>query len=288
MGNTPAPPFEKQTQARPGLDTEMTPVPQIEDPNYKPSGKLAGKAALITGGDSGIGAAVAVLFAREGADVAIAYLPEERSDADRVLGRISELGRRGLGVAGDIQDSAFCDHLVERTVETFGRLDVLVNNAAYMQIRESLEEITDEDLDRVFRTNIYAYFYMARAALRHMKSGSTIINTGSVAGQEGVSSILDYASTKAAIHAFTKGLAGLLIDRQIRVNCVAPGPVWTPLNASARPPEQMAEYGSQVPMGRPGQPYEMAPAYVFFASNPDSSYISGEVLSLFGGKTQNG
>jgi NAD(P)-dependent dehydrogenase (short-subunit alcohol dehydrogenase family) len=284
----PTPPFEPQTQDRPGLDAEMTPRPRHSGADYRPADKLKDQVALITGGDSGIGAAVAVLFAREGADVAIVYLPEEQRDADHVRQHIEQAGRKALLIPGDIQDSAFCTEAVERTVEEFGRLDLLVNNAAYMAKRQSFDEITDEELDRTFRTNIYSYFFMTRAALKHLKPGAAIINTGSVAGMEGSRGILDYSSSKGAIHSFTKALAQMLIDRQIRVNCVAPGPVWTPLNASARDEEDMAGYGKDVPMGRPGQPEEMAPAFVYFASNPDSSYVTGEVLSLYGGVTQAG
>ncbi len=192
-------------------------------------------------------------------------------------------------IPGDVKDSKFCEQAVAKTVQELGKLDILVNNAAVMYKRQSLDEVTDDALDETFRTNIYGYFYMARAALKHMKEGGSIINTGSVAGMEGPGTLPDYAATKGAIHAFTKSLASMLVDRKIRVNCVAPGPIWTPLNASARDPKDMAEYGGKsVPMGRPGQPEEMAPAYVFFASEGDSSYISGEVLSLYGGTTQAG
>ncbi len=184
-----------------------------------------------------------------------------------------------------MKSSSFCKDAVEKTVKEYGKLDILVNNAAVMSQRQSIDEVTDEALDETFRTNIFGYFYMARAALKHMKEGATIINTGSVAGLEGPAKLLDYSATKGAIHTFTKALAGSLIDRKIRVNCVAPGPIWTPLNASDRTPEDMAQYGGKVPMGRPGQPEELAPAYVFFASEADSSYISGEVLSVYGGKT---
>ncbi|HEU5116094.1 MAG TPA: SDR family oxidoreductase [Isosphaeraceae bacterium] len=285
----PKPPFPPQNQDRPGLDSEMDPKPRHEAPNYRAAGKLKDRAALITGGDSGIGASVAVLFAREGADVAIVYLPEEQSDAEHVRKHVEKERRKALLIPGDVRDSGFCEQAVEKTINEFGKLDILVNNAAYMHRRESIDDVTDEELDKTFRTNIYGYFYMARAALKHMKEGSVIINTGSVAGMEGPGSLLDYAATKGAIHAFTKSLAQSLIERKIRVNCVAPGPIWTPLNASARSREDMATYGADgVPMGRPGQPEELSPAYVFFASEADSSYISGEVLSVYGGKTQAG
>jgi NAD(P)-dependent dehydrogenase (short-subunit alcohol dehydrogenase family) len=280
----PAPPFPPQAQEKPGLDADMRPTPRHTNPVYKGSDKLDDKVALITGGDSGIGAAVAILFAREGADVAIVYLPPEQTDAEHVKHHVEREGGRCVLIPGDVTNSAFCERAVAQTVKEFGALDILVNNAAVMSQRNALEEITDAELDRTFRTNIYAYFYMARAALKHMKEGGAIINTGSVAGMEGPGKLLDYAATKGAIHTFTKSLASSLIDRKIRVNCVAPGPVWTPLNASARTPEDMAKYGSEMPMGRPGQPEEIAPAYVFFAADACSSYISGEVLAIYGGK----
>ncbi|CAN5895190.1 SDR family oxidoreductase [soil metagenome] len=288
VSQQPKPPFPQQHQERPGLDKKMTPRPRHSGSMYQAAGKLKEKVALITGGDSGIGASVAILFAREGADVAIVYLPEEQPDAEHVKKHVEEQGRKILLIPGDVKDPKFCAEAVERTVKELGKLDILVNNAAYMAVRESIDEVTDEELDKTFRTNIYAYFYMARAALKHMKEGATIINCGSVAGQEGPGQLPDYAATKGAIHAFTKSLAQMLVDRHIRVNCVAPGPVWTPLNASARTPEEMAEYDSSVPMGRAGQPEEIAPAFVFFASEADSSFISGEVLSIYGGTTQAG
>lgn len=284
----PRPPFPKQSQDHPGLDSRMDPPPKHEAEEYKASGKLGGKVALITGGDSGIGAAVSILFAREGADVAIIYLPAEQSDAEHVKEHVEEAGRKALLIPGDVKDSAFCKQAVEETVKEFGHLDILVNNAAYMETRESLEDVTDEELDKTFRTNVYGYYYMARAALPHLPEGGAIVNTGSVAGMEGSKGLLDYSGTKGAIHSFTKSLAQSLLERKIRVNCVAPGPIWTPLNAATRSPEEMEEYGKETPMGRPGQPEEMAPAYVFFASNADSSYITGEVLSLYGGKTMAG
>jgi len=281
----PKPPFTPQTQEKPGLDSAMSPSPRHTAPFYKTAGKLLDKVALITGGDSGIGAAVAILFAREGADVAIVYTPPEQGDAEHVKRHVEKEGRRCLLLPGDVKSSMFCTEAVEKTVKEYGKLDILVNNAAVMTQRESIDDVTDEALEETFRTNIFGYFYMARAALKHMKEGATIVNTGSVAGLEGPGKLLDYASTKAAIHAFTKSLAGSLIGRKIRVNCVAPGPVWTPLNASERDPSDMAQYGGEMPMGRPGQPEELAPSYVFFASEADSSYISGEILAVYGGKT---
>jgi NAD(P)-dependent dehydrogenase (short-subunit alcohol dehydrogenase family) len=281
----PHPPFPPQHQPKPGIESRIRPRPQFKAPEYRGSGKLEGCAALITGGDSGIGRAVAVLFAREGADVAIVYLPVEEADAQTTKVAVEDEGRRALLVPGDVQKSGFCAEAVERTVKAFGRLDIVVNNAAYQQHQKSIEDITDEQLDRTFRTNIYGYFFMTRAALPHLKPGSTIINTGSITGLEGSKQLLDYSATKGAIHAFTKSLAQNLVDKDIRVNCVSPGPVWTPLNAADKPAEKVATFGADQPMKRPPQPEEVAPAYVFFASNTDSSYITGEVLTLLGGET---
>jgi NAD(P)-dependent dehydrogenase (short-subunit alcohol dehydrogenase family) len=281
----PTPPFPAQHQPKPGQESELNPRPRYMAPDYKGAGKLEGKAALITGGDSGIGRSVAVLFAREGADIAIVYLKEEQKDAEESRAAVEGEGRKCILIPGDVRDVAFCEEAVERTVEAFGHLDILVNNAAFQQHQEELADISDEQWDRTFKTNIYGYFYMARAALKHLPEGGSIINTGSITGLEGKAKLLDYASTKGAIHAFTKSLAQNLVEKKIRVNCVAPGPVWTPLNPSDQPADKVAEFGSQVPMKRPAQPEEMAPAYVFFASNTDSSYITGEVLTLLGGNT---
>jgi NAD(P)-dependent dehydrogenase (short-subunit alcohol dehydrogenase family) len=281
----PEPPFPPQHQPKPGIEADIRPRPEFQAPEYRAAGKLENCAALITGGDSGIGRAVAVLFAREGADVAIVYLPVEETDARSTLKAVEAEGRRALLIPGDVQRSEFCAEAVRRTVEEFGRLDVLVNNAAYQQHQESIEEITDEQLDRTFRTNIYGYFYMTRAALPHLKEGACIINTGSITGLEGSKQLLDYSATKGAIHAFTKSLAQNLVDKKIRVNCVSPGPVWTPLNPSDKDAGKVAMFGADTPMKRPAQPEEIAPAFVFFASNPDSSYITGEVLTLLGGNT---
>jgi NAD(P)-dependent dehydrogenase (short-subunit alcohol dehydrogenase family) len=283
----PTPPFPEQSQSRPGLDARMEPRPRNQAPAYTGSGKLTDRKALITGGDSGIGAAVAILYAREGADVALVYLPEEQEDADNVKELVEKEGRRCLQLPGDVKDSGFCREAVERTISELGGLDILVNNAAVMYQHDSLEEITDDELDEVFRTNILGYFFMTRAALPHLRAGSAIVNCGSVAGFEGHPPLMGYAETKGANHTFTKSLAKDLIGRGIRVNCVSPGPVWTPLNASSRTPEQMAGYGKDVdpvPLQRPAQPEEIAPAFVFFASNLDSSFISGEILALFGGQ----
>jgi NAD(P)-dependent dehydrogenase (short-subunit alcohol dehydrogenase family) len=264
----------------------MEPAPQFEGSAYKAAGKLDGKVALVTGGDSGIGRSVAYLFAREGADVAIVCLEQEHEDARAIRAEIEQLGRRVLMIHGDVSQPEFCRRAVEETVSTFGRINILVNNAAYQQRKKSIEEISDEEWDRTFRTNIYGYFYMAREAVKHMSSGDAIINCGSITGLEGNKELLDYSSTKGAIHAFTKSLAQNLVDRGIRVNCVSPGPVWTPLNVVDKPAQEAGKHGKGTPMGRPAQPDEVAPAFVFFASHGDSSYITGEVLTLLGGETR--
>ena len=278
----PEPPLPKQHQAKPGIEAELRPRPLYEAEDYRGSGKLEGKVALITGGDSGIGRAVAVLFAREGADVAIVYLSEDQ-DAEETRRAVEDEGRRALLIPGDVTDSAFCQDAVERTVRELGKLDILVNNAAFQEHVPAIEDITDEQFEHTFRTNIFGYFYMARAAAPHLGEGDCIINTGSVTGLEGSKELLDYASTKGAIHAFTKSLAQQLLDRGIRVNCVAPGPVWTPLNPADQDAEQVAKFGSDVPMKRPAQPEELAPAFVFLAAPVCSSYITGEVLPVVGG-----
>ena len=231
---------------------------------------------------------MAVLFAREGADVAIIYLPEEQSDAEETRRAIEKEGRRALLVPGDVTVRAFCTLAVQQTVNEFGRLDILVNNAAYQQTQDNFADITDEQWDKTFRTNISGYFYMAQAALPHLKPGSAIINSGSITGFEGSKTLVDYASTKGAIHAFTKSLAQNLAEKQIRVNCVAPGPIWTPLQPVSKPPQQVSEHGADTPLKRPGQPEEVAPAFVFFASEADSSYISGEILTVLGWQTRAG
>jgi NAD(P)-dependent dehydrogenase (short-subunit alcohol dehydrogenase family) len=263
----------------------MEPRPRYEAPQYRGSGKLNGRVALITGGDSGIGRAVSVLFAREGADVAIVFLPEEQSDAEETRDAVKAEGKRCVLIAGDVRDPKFCEGAVGRTIDELGKLDILVNNAGFQHHQESIENITDEQLERTFRTNIFGYFYMARAAVPHLKSGSAIVNTGSITGMQGSKELLDYSATKGAIHAFTKSLAQNLVEKKIRVNCVAPGPIWTPLNVADKEPKKAAEHGKKTPMQRPGQPEEVAPAYVFFASNADSSYITGEILTLLGGET---
>lgn len=278
----PEPPFPKQHHPKPGHEANLDPQPLYDAPFYKGSGKLEGMVALITGGDSGIGRSVAILFAREGADVTIAHLAEDE-DAEETRKAVEKEGRRCLVVRGDVRDSLFCRRLVQNTVEKFGKLDILVNNAAFQVHTKQLEDLSDEHFDETIKTNLYGYFYMAKAALPHLRNGSSIINTGSVVGLKGSPELLDYSMTKGGIHAFTKALASNLIERGIRVNAVAPGPVWTPLNPSDREAEDVSKFGSQVPMKRPAQPEELAPAYVFLASPQMSSYITGEVLPVVGG-----
>jgi NAD(P)-dependent dehydrogenase (short-subunit alcohol dehydrogenase family) len=229
-----------------------------------------------------------VLYAREGADVALVFLPEELRDAEETRTAVEVEGQQALLIAGDVTDPSFCREAARRTVAHFGKLDILVNNAAFQQHQEQLEEISDEQWDRTFRTNIYGYFYMTKAALPHLHRGSAIINTGSITGLQGSKQLLDYSATKGAIHAFTKSLAQNLVEQGIRVNCVAPGPVWTPLNPADKPAEKVAHFGEQTPMKRPAQPEEIAPAFVFFAAESDASYITGEVLTLLGGETTAG
>ena len=279
-------PMPPQKQPRPGIEAKMTPRPEYLAENYRGSAKLQDKAALITGGDSGIGRSVAVLFAREGADISIVYLKAEQMDAEETAAQIEKEGRRALLLPGDVKDAEFCRDAVKRTVEEFGRLDILVNNAAFQRHQESIEDISDEQFEKTFRTNIFGYFYMAKAALKHLPAGGAIINTGSITGLEGNKELIDYSATKGAIHAFTKSLAQSLVEKEIRVNCVSPGPIWTPLNVADKDPKQVAEHGADTPMKRPGQPEECAPAYVFFASNADSSYITGEILTILGGETR--
>lgn len=281
----PKPPLPAQHQRKPGIESKLKPHPKYEGNSYQAAGKLDGKIALITGADSGIGRAVAVLFAREGADIAFTYLKVEKGDADETVRAIELEGRRALAIEADLRKSSVCDRVVSKAIKKFGALDILVNNAAFQQHQRSLEDITDAQLERTFQTNIFAYFYMARAALRHMKPGSCIINNGSVTGLVGSKELLDYSATKGAIHTFTKSLAQNLIGKHIRVNCVAPGPVWTPLNPSDRPASAVRKFGTYVPMKRPAQPEEMAPTFVFLASEADSSYITGEVVALLGGET---
>jgi NAD(P)-dependent dehydrogenase (short-subunit alcohol dehydrogenase family) len=284
----PKNPLPAQEQDKPGLEHKLRPRPQYEAPHYRAAGKLDGRTALITGGDSGIGRAVAVLYAKEGADVAITYLPEEERDAFETRDAVQSLGKRCLLLEGDLTDADFCAHIVERTLQEYGKLDILVNNAAFQQHQVSLEDLSDEQLDHTFRTNIYAYFRVSKAALPHLKKGAAIINTGSITGLEGSKELLDYSATKGAIHAFSKSLAQSLVERGIRVNCVAPGPVWTPLNPADKDAKDVRKFGASQPMKRPAQPEEVAPAFVFFASNADSSYITGIVLQVMGGETTGG
>jgi NAD(P)-dependent dehydrogenase (short-subunit alcohol dehydrogenase family) len=284
----PMSPMPAQHQEKPGLESKLKPRPEYQAPLYKGSDKLQDKAAIVTGGDSGIGRAVAVLFAREGADVALVYLPVEQADAEETRKAVEAEGRRALLVPGDVRDSGFCREAVERAVGEFGKLDILVNNAAFQQHQKTLEDVSEEQWDRTFKTNIYGYFYMTKAALSHLKEGAAIVNTGSITGLEGSKELLDYSATKGAIHAFTKSLAQNLVERRVRVNCVSPGPVWTPLNPSDKPAKEVAEFGADTPLKRPAQPEEIAPAFVFFASEADSSYITGEVLTLLGGETTAG
>jgi NAD(P)-dependent dehydrogenase (short-subunit alcohol dehydrogenase family) len=266
---------------KPGREADLELAPQFMAPDYRGSGKLDGFAALITGADSGIGRAVAVLFAREGADVALAF-HSSTDDARETLRCVEAEGRRGLLLQGDVKDSAWCDDAVRRTLEAFGRLDVLVNNAAFQEHASSIEEIDDRRLQETLDTNIGGYFRMARAALPHMKQGGSIVNTGSVTGLEGSSHLLDYSATKGAIHAFTKSLASNVLERGIRVNAVAPGPVWTPLNPADSPAEQVAQFGSKTDFHRAAQPEELSPAYVFLASPVCAGYITGVVLPVTG------
>jgi NAD(P)-dependent dehydrogenase (short-subunit alcohol dehydrogenase family) len=284
----PKSPMPEQHQPKPGIESKLTPRPRYQAKQYRGSDKLKNKVALVTGGDSGIGRAVAVLFAREGADVAFTYLPEEQSDALETAEAIEAEGRKAHFIAGDLRKPEFARRVVKETVARLGKLNILVNNAAYQQHQEGLEDLTEEQWDRTFKTNIYGYFYMTKAALPHLEKGSAIVNTGSITGLEGSKELLDYSATKGAIHAFTKSLAQNLVEKGIRVNCVSPGPVWTPLNPSDKPAKDVAEFGADTPMKRPAQPEEIAPAFVYFASEVDSSYVTGEVLTLLGGETTAG
>ncbi|CAN5150997.1 SDR family oxidoreductase [soil metagenome] len=278
------PPQHQRRQ--PGIESRMRPRPVSEDPGYRGAGKLRGRVALITGGDSGIGRAVALAFAEEGADVAIVYL-NEHEDAEETLDRVERKGRRCVRMAGDVGQPGFCRKAVARTVEALGRLDILVNNAAVQYNADRLEDITPQQLQKTFRTNIFSQFYMTQAALKHLGEGAAIINTTSVTAYRGSTHLIDYAATKGAIVAFTRSLAQALVERGIRVNAVAPGPIWTPLIPASFPARQVATFGSDVPMGRAGQPEEVAPAYVFLASD-DASYVTGQVIHPNGGEIVNG
>lgn len=280
----PENPLPAQHLAKPGRESALNPAPRFEAPDYRGSGKLENRVAIITGGDSGIGRAVAVLFAREGADVAIVYLSED-GDAEETARHVRAEGRKCLAIRGDVKDAAFCRRAVEQTVRKLGQLDVLVNNAAFQEHAASIEELSEDQFDLTMRTNIYGYFHMAKAATPHLREGSSIINTGSETGLFGAPELLDYSATKGAIHAFTKSLASNLLPKGIRVNAVAPGPVWTPLNPADRPAKDVAKFGQSSDMHRPAQPEEIAPAYVFLAAPVCASYISGIVLPVMGGPT---
>jgi NAD(P)-dependent dehydrogenase (short-subunit alcohol dehydrogenase family) len=278
----PRPPQPGQQQQPPGTTSEMNPRPDHGEDSYRGSGRLDGRVALITGGDSGIGRAVAIAYAREGADVLISYL-NEHEDARETADWVTKAGRRAVAIAGDVSDEAHCRDLVEQAVRQLGGLDILVNNAAYQMTHETLEEISAEEWDKTFRTNIYSQFYLSKAAVPHMKPGSAIVNTASINSKSPSPTLLPYATTKGAIANFTAGLAQLLAEKGIRVNCVAPGPVWTPLIPSTMPPEKVEHFGDNTPLGRAAQPAELAAAYVLLAS-PEASYITGAMLPVTGGR----
>jgi hypothetical protein len=280
--NKPKPPFPEQKQPMPGSEEAMDPKADYGEDSYKGSGKLKDKKAVITGGDSGIGRAVALAFAREGADVLISYY-NEHEDAERTKRAVEDAGRKAILMPGDIKDAKHCRAIIDKAVKELGRIDILVNNAAHQASFKDVEEISDEEWDVTFRTNIYAMFYLTKAAVPHMKKGSSIINTASINADTPSPQLLAYATTKGAIQNYTGGLAQLLAEKGIRVNCVAPGPIWTPLIPSTMPEEKVKNFGKQVPMERPGQPKEVAPAYVLLASS-EASYISGATVAVTGGK----
>lgn len=274
--------YPEQQQKVPGLQSKMTPVPDCGEQSYRGSGKLEGKATIVTGGDSGIGRAVAIAFAREGADVLISYLNEEEEDAQEVARLVEDAGRKAVLVPGDLSDPAHCRSVVAKAVDEFGKVDVLVSNAAYQMTHENLEDISDEEWDYTFRVNVGAYFYLVKAALPHMAAGSSIIGSSSINSDSPSPTLAPYAATKAAIANFSASLAQLLGEKGIRVNSVAPGPIWTPLIPATLPPEQVGTFGQQTPLGRAGQPAELAPVYVLLASD-DGSYVSGARVAVTGG-----
>jgi Dehydrogenases with different specificities (related to short-chain alcohol dehydrogenases) len=283
MGNS-----SDQNSPKAALENQLDQEPQYHAPNYRGANKLREKVALVTGGDSGIGRAIAVLFAREGADVAIVYLPAEQKDAEVTRQAVKAEGQEALLLAGDLTDPSFCREIVDRTVEQFGRLDIVVNNAGFQSQAKNIVELSDEQWERTFQTNIHSFFRVSKAALPHLKPGSSIINTGSTTGLDGNPDLLDYSATKGAIHSFTKSLAANLADKHIRVNCVVPGPVWTALNPADQDPEEIKNFGKDTPFKRPAQPEEIAPCYVFLASEADSSFISGELITITAGSTSTG
>ena len=283
----PAPPLPAQHLEKPGLESQMKPRPRYLATTYVGSQKLQDMVAIITGGDSGIGRAVAVLFAREGADVAIVYLTEH-GDAAETKSAVEREGRRCITIPGDVTDLRFCEEAVKKCVAAFGKLDILVNNAAFQMNQDSFEDITPRQFDKTIKTNLYGYFYMTRCAIPHLREGSSIINTGSVVGRFGHKSLIDYSMTKGAIHNFTKSLAQNVAEKGIRVNGVAPGPVWTPLNPADQNADEIRHFGESVLMKRPGQPEEISPAYVFLAAPSCASYITGEIIGVLGGETGSG
>ena len=279
--------FPPQHQNKqPGVEAEMNPQPVSIDPNYKGSGKLNNKTAIITGGDSGIGKSVSIYFAKEGADIVIVYL-NEHQDAEETKKRIEAEGKKCLLMAGNIGDEAFCQEVIKKTIDQFGKIDILINNAAEQHPQNSLLDISAEQLEKTFKTNIFSYFYLTKAALPHLQKGSSIVNTASITAYEGHEQLIDYSATKGAIVSFTRSLAKSLAPQEIRVNAVAPGPIWTPLIPSTFSENQVANFGTNTPLGRAGQPFELAPGYVYLASN-DSSYVSGQIIHINGGKIVNG
>jgi NAD(P)-dependent dehydrogenase (short-subunit alcohol dehydrogenase family) len=280
--NRPQPPQPEQRQTPPGETSDMTPEPDHGEHSYKGSGRLTGKAAIITGADSGIGRAVAIAFAREGADILISYL-QEHDDAKQTQHWVEKAGRRAILMPGDVADETYCQSVIDRAVREFGKLDILVNNAAMQRTHESIDEISSQEWDSTFRTNIYSMFYLSKAALRHMRPGAAIVNTASINAKNPSPNLLAYATTKGAIANFTAGLAQMVAEKGVRVNCVAPGPIWTPLIPSTMPVEQVKSFGKNTPLGRAGQPAELAPAYVLLASD-EGSYMTGAMIPVTGGR----